>query len=58
MSIELTKMQRGIMTYVSLNGVLFLVQVASGGRILPADSELKEAWNCELDAELAELHPN
>jgi len=34
------------MTYASLNGLIYLTKLVSGGRILPPDSDMAEYWTC------------
>ncbi|KAJ9604296.1 hypothetical protein H2200_011130 [Cladophialophora chaetospira] len=35
----------GLMTYVALNGLTYVIKLISFGRILPADEDLKEYWS-------------
>lgn len=34
------------MTHATINGVFYVVRLASGGRIVPADADQKEPWTC------------
>ena len=36
------------MVHISINGFIWLVRVASGGRIVPDDDEKREHWKCRL----------
>jgi AGZA family xanthine/uracil permease-like MFS transporter len=38
----------GIISYAIINTVTWLVEVASGGRIVPADKEFKEPWTYKI----------
>jgi AGZA family xanthine/uracil permease-like MFS transporter len=38
----------GIITYILLNTIAWLVELVSGGRIVPASKELKDPWTWKL----------
>ncbi|KIW00031.1 uncharacterized protein PV09_08383 [Verruconis gallopava] len=38
----------GIMSYILINTVVWLIELASGGRIVPADKELKDPWTWKI----------
>ena len=38
----------GIMTYVVLNGLTYIIKLISFGRVIPADEDLKEYWSCKF----------
>lgn len=42
----------GIITYMIINTFVWLVEVASGGRIVPADKEFKEPWTWKIQGGL------
>ena len=35
-----------MMTYVAINGPVYLIKIASGDRIVPPDEDLREYWTC------------
>ena len=37
----------GLMTYVILNGLTYLVKLVSGGHIVPVDEDFREYWTCK-----------
>lgn len=37
-----------MMTYVALNGPVYLIKKLSGSRIVPPDEDLREYWTCKL----------
>jgi hypothetical protein len=37
----------GVMTYVTLNTVTYILKLISFGRVVPADEDLKEYWTCK-----------
>merc|ERR1719262_297345 len=39
----------GIISYIVLNTIVWLVEKASGGRIRPADKEYKEPWTYKIE---------
>lgn len=39
----------GIMSYIILNGTVKMIKVLSGGRIVPADEELKDPWTWRME---------
>jgi len=38
----------GIVSYIFINTVTWLIELASGGRIVPADKEFKEPWTYKI----------
>lgn len=38
----------GIISYIVINTTIWLVELASGGRIVAADKEFKEAWTYKI----------
>jgi len=38
----------GIVSYIVLNTIAWMVEKASGGRIVPADKEFKEPWTYKI----------
>jgi AGZA family xanthine/uracil permease-like MFS transporter len=38
----------GIVTYIIINTFVWLVEVASGGRVVPADKQFKEPWTYKI----------
>ena len=42
----------GIISYMLINTIVWLVEIASGGRIVPADKEFKEPWTYKLEGGL------
>lgn len=38
----------GIISYIVINTIVFIVEKASGGRIVPADKEFKEPWSYKI----------
>lgn len=42
----------GIITYMIINTVVWLVELASGGRIVPPEKEFKEPWTYKLQGGL------
>ena len=42
----------GIMTYIILNTVVFVIEKASGGRIKPADKDIKDPWTYKIEGGL------
>ena len=39
----------GIMSYILLNTIVFIIEKASGGRIKPKDKELKDPWTWKIE---------
>ena len=42
----------GIMSYIILNTIAFIIEKASGGRIKPKDKELKDPWTWKIEGGL------
>ena len=42
----------GIMSYILLNTIVFIIEKASGGRIKPKDKELKDPWTWKIEGGL------
>ena len=42
----------GIMSYILLNTIAFIIEKASGGRIKPKDKELKDPWTWKIEGGL------
>ncbi|KAI8819425.1 purine transporter [Fimicolochytrium jonesii] len=42
----------GLGSYIAINGTIYLLRVVSGGRLVPADKDLKEQWGPEHAREL------
>jgi AGZA family xanthine/uracil permease-like MFS transporter len=42
----------GIMTYIIINTIVWLVELASGGRIVPEDKKFKEPWTYKIQGGL------
>jgi hypothetical protein len=38
----------GLMVYVTLNGMAYLTELVSGGRIVPDDQDAREYWTSEF----------
>jgi AGZA family xanthine/uracil permease-like MFS transporter len=38
----------GIMSYIFINTTVWLIEIASGGRIVPADKSLKDHWTWRI----------
>ena len=38
----------GLMVYTALNGMAYLTELISGGRLVPDDADSREYWTCKL----------
>lgn len=43
----------GILTYVTINGIFFLLRLTSRGRLVPVDEGLREPWTFDFKTDLA-----
>ena len=48
MTSNILSINSGLMTYITLNTLIYLTKLISGGRIEPMDEDYRDYWTCNL----------